>query len=102
MVVAAAGVVRLPDLFTRMNALARAGSTGAGLVMVAVICFHPAVAVVTRALAILFFLAFKASISGGMIDRAARITGVGLWKGAFTEQVREFRGGRGRGARVSS
>src|SRR5690606_37900547 len=102
MFLASVGILRLPDLFTRMHAVAKAGTAGVGLIMVAVICFHPEIQVVTRALAVLFFIALTASISAHMIGRAAYITGVHLWKGTFVDQLREYREAQRRRARKES
>ena len=71
MLLAAVGLVRLPDLFTRLHATTKAGTVGAWFMMLAVIYFFSEVVVVMRAVAILLFLALTAPVSAHMIGQAA-------------------------------
>ncbi len=69
--VAALGVLRMPDLYTRMHAATKAGALGAGLILVAVgVAFRdPGVAV--RAGAAVAFLAITAPVAAHVVARAA-------------------------------
>lgn len=69
--VAAIGVVRLPDLYTRMHAASKAGAVGGGLVLLAValLCFDPGVAL--RAIIGLIFLLLTTPVSAHLLARAS-------------------------------
>ena len=80
MLVAALGVVRMPDLPMRMHAATKAGTLGAGLVLLAVAVVYADVGVTVRALATIAFLFLTAPVSAHVIGRAAAASGqLGLW-----------------------
>lgn len=76
---AAVGLVRMPDIFSRIQASTKATTLGAGLVMIAVAIFFSQEAAITRALAVMLFLFITAPVSGHMLSRAAYLLGVELW-----------------------
>lgn len=68
--IAAIGIVRLPDLLTRMHASTKAGTLGALLVLVG-LAFHQGTGeVVSKAIATALFLLLTAPIAAHMIGRA--------------------------------
>lgn len=68
--IAAIGIVRLPDLLTRMHASTKAGTLGALLVL-AGLAFHQGTGeVVSKAVATALFLLLTAPIAAHMIGRA--------------------------------
>ncbi len=67
--VAAVGIIRLPDPLTRMHAATKAGTLGAGLMLLAV-CFAAGDgAVSVRAAAIFLFLLVTAPVGAHVIGR---------------------------------
>ena len=69
---AALGMLRFPDLFSRMHAITKAGTLGVGLFLIAAaVHFGHDISLVTRALAILGFTLLTAPVSAQMIGRAA-------------------------------
>jgi multicomponent Na+:H+ antiporter subunit G len=68
--VAALGIVRLPDLLTRMHASSKAGTLGAALMLVGVAVTFAETAIVMRVLLIILFLFITAPLSAHMIARA--------------------------------
>lgn len=78
--VAALGVLRMPDLFARMHAATKAGTLGAGLLLVgaALILRDPWVA--ARAVLTVAFLALTVPVASHLIARAACRSGrAPLW-----------------------
>jgi len=69
--IAAIGVLRLPDLYTRLHAASKAGAIGAGLIFlaVAVVCLDAAV--ILRALLGIVFLLLSTPLSAHLLARAA-------------------------------
>lgn len=86
--VAAVGVLRLPDLLMRMHAATKAGTLGAGLLLIAVAVSIPESSVVARALATFVFLLLTAPIAAHVIARAAYYTGKAeLWERTCVDEL---------------
>lgn len=79
-VIAALGLVRLPDVLIRMHAATKVGTLSAGLVMAAVALHEAEAAVTVRAVAIVLFMFLTAPIAAHMIGRAALRMGVPLFR----------------------
>lgn len=74
-VVSAVGVVRLPDLYTRMHAATKAGTLGTGLVLGAAVVSAADASAGLRALAIVLFLVATSPVAAHAIARAAYLSG---------------------------
>lgn len=72
---AAIGVIRLPDLYTRMHAASKAGAVGGGLVLVAVALISMDVAVSVRALIGVLFLLLTTPVAAHLLARASYLAG---------------------------
>ena len=68
--IAAIGIVRLPDLLTRMHASTKAGTLGALLVLVGLAFHQGSGEVVSKVVATALFLLLTAPIAAHMIGRA--------------------------------
>lgn len=77
-VVAALGVLRLPDVLIRMHASTKAGTLGCGLILLAVAVHFAETGIIARAVATIVFLMLTAPIAAHMIGRAAYRMGVPL------------------------
>ena len=73
--VAAIGLLRLPDLYTRTHAASKAGTLGSGLLLLALAVFSQELDVVTRAMAAIVFFLLTAPISSHLLARSAYIVG---------------------------
>ncbi len=76
MLVAALGVYRLPDLLTRMHAATKAGTLGAGMMLLAVALVYQDIGLTTRVFATIVFLLLTAPVSAHAIGRAGYFSGV--------------------------
>ncbi len=72
---AAVGLLRLPDLYLRMHAASKAGTMGAGLLLASVACVAFDVSVVLRALAGFVFLLLTAPVGAHLLAKAAYFAG---------------------------
>lgn len=72
---AAVGVVRLPDLYTRMHAASKAGAVGGGLILLAVAVVSMDAAVVLRAVIGVIFVILTTPVSAHLLARASYIAG---------------------------
>jgi multicomponent Na+:H+ antiporter subunit G len=87
LLLAALGVLRMPDVFMRMSAATKASSLGAGLVVLAVAFYFGDLATVTRALAVIAFLFLTVPVASHLIGRAAYIDGAPLWERTVVDEL---------------
>jgi multicomponent Na+:H+ antiporter subunit G len=87
-VVAAIGLLRLPDLYTRMHAVTKAGTLGIGCILVSAAVAFGDVSVATRAVVAILFVLFTAPVSAHMIGRAGYLGNVPLWEGTAFDDWR--------------
>jgi multicomponent Na+:H+ antiporter subunit G len=97
MMVAGIGLLRMPDLLTRMHASSKAGTLGAALVLLAVALHFGDAAVTVRVVVVCAFLLLTAPIASHVIARAAYRVGVPLSDETvvdeLAERLRNVRGG---------
>jgi len=72
---AAIGVVRLPDLYTRMHAASKAGAVGGGLILLAVAVLSQDAAVSVRAIIGVMFVLLTTPVAALLLARASYLTG---------------------------
>ena len=75
---AAVGLLRLPDVFSRMHAASKAGTVGSGLLLVALALDAMEGAMIARAFAGVVFLLLTAPISAHLLAKAAYAAGYTL------------------------
>ena len=87
--VAALGILRMPDLMLRMHASTKAGTLACGLTMLAAALVFGDLGVAVRAAGVVVFLLLTAPVAAHMIGRAALRTGVPtrLWDPARGEAI---------------
>lgn len=88
MLLAAIGMVRMPDVLTRMHSSTKSATLGAGLIMLGVALFFNDFAIGVRALAIVIFMFTTTPVSAHMIARATYLSGVPLWEGTLSDEMR--------------
>ena len=88
--VAALGMLRLPDLPMRMHAATKAGTLGAGLLLVSVAMASPGPGAIARALAGMVFLFLTAPVAAHLVARAAYRAGeMPLWHRTAVDELSE-------------
>jgi len=87
MLLATIGILRMPDLFTRMQASTKAAALGAGLMMSAIMLFFAEIGVLTRALATIIFIFLTAPVAAHMLGRASYLLGVPKWEGTVVDEL---------------
>ncbi len=91
--IAAVGMLRLPDMITRMHASTKAGTLGAGLIMAAVAIHFMEVGITLRAAAAILFLLLTAPVAAHVIGRAAYRCGIQLWERTWIDELASLRRG---------
>lgn len=93
LLVASIGILRFPDLFTRMHAASKSGTLGVGFLLAAVIFERLEVSVTFHALIVFLFLIITAPVGVHMLARAALVAGVAL-DGRYEGEAPPGLGGR--------
>jgi multicomponent Na+:H+ antiporter subunit G len=88
MLLAAVGIVRMPDLFTRMQPATKAATLGVGCLFTAVAVHFGDLGITSRALAAFGFVVLTAPVAAHVIGRAAYFVGVPVWEGTITDELR--------------
>ena len=78
-IIAAIGVIRLPDLFTRMHAATKVGTIGVSSITIGLMIHFSNITVTSRGLLVIAFFLLTAPVAAHMIGRAAYRSGVSLW-----------------------
>ena len=87
MLLAAVGIVRMPDLFTRMQTTTKAATLGIGCMLASSAVYFGKLEITARALAVIVFVFLTAPVAAHMIARAAYFIGVPLWKGTIRDDL---------------
>ena len=74
----AIGIVRMPDVYIRLQVASKASSLGIALLMLGVAAHFDTLSVTVRALMVVVFLFLTAPVAAHVIGRAAYLTGVPL------------------------
>lgn len=101
MLLAALGVLRMPDLFTRLQATSKATTLGVGCLMIGVAIHFGEFGTVLRACVIVLLFFVTAPISAHVVARAAYFLGSDLWdrtiidelRGRYDQRTHRLRGG---------
>jgi len=91
MLLAGLGLLRLPDLFMRLQAATKASTLGVACMLLGAAIHFQDLAVTTRALLTIAFFFLTAPVGAQMLARAAYAVGVPLWEGTLTDELRDQR-----------
>jgi multicomponent Na+:H+ antiporter subunit G len=83
---AAIGVLRMPDVFTRMQASTKASTLGLGCLLAALAIRNPEFSFVIRAASIAAFMLLTTAVGAHVIARAAALSGAPLWAGTVADE----------------
>lgn len=90
LLLAAIGIIRMPDLFMRMSASAKAGTLGIGCMLIALMLHFRDGAVVTKSILVMFFFFLMSPVAAHMIARAGYIVRVPLWKHSVVDEAKHL------------
>lgn len=85
--IAAYGILRMPDFYLRLSVTIKAATMGVGLLLISAAYYFTEFSVTTKVLAIIFFLIITAPVAGHMIARTAYIIGVEKWKNTVIDEL---------------
>ncbi len=90
MLLAAIGMLRLPDLPTRMHATTKSGVLAVIFIMLAVALYFERMDITARVLAIIVFTLITAPIAAHAIGRAGYLSGVELWSQTVRDDLKDY------------
>lgn len=73
------GVVKMPDIYTRMSATSKASTLGVSIVLVTTGFFFGTTGIITRTLLIVVFLMLTAPVASHLLGKAAYLNKLPLW-----------------------
>lgn len=88
MLLAGVGLIRLPDLFLRMSATAKAATLGASLTVLGAAAHFGDAATAGKGLVIVFFLFLTAPVAAHKIGRAGYRRGAPLYEGTICDEAK--------------
>jgi multicomponent Na+:H+ antiporter subunit G len=90
---ASIGLLRLPDVYSRMHAASKAGTLGSCVILLALAVVEADISVATRVVAAIIFFIITAPISAHLLARAALTAGYPLWRGSVRNDFRKLNDG---------
>jgi len=85
---AAIGILRMPDLYLRISVTTKGATLGMGLILLCVAIYFGEASIATRSLAIVFFLLLTAPVSAHLIGRASYFVNTPLWKNSVMDDLK--------------
>ncbi|SIP94892.1 multicomponent Na+:H+ antiporter subunit G [Rhizobium sp. RU35A] len=83
------GLIRFPDMFSRMHAASKAGTVGSGLLLLAAGLHSADLSIFARALAGFFFFILTTPVSAHLLARAAHKAGYRLHPSSVADHLRQ-------------
>ncbi len=84
---AAIGILRMPDLYLRLSVTTKAATLGVGFILVGAAFFFQNVGVTSRVFAIILFITLTAPVSAQLIGRAAYLIKTKKWHRTITDEL---------------
>lgn len=87
MLIASVGLLRMPDVYTRMHAATKAVSLGAGLILIGVAVEFGNLMVTTKAITTTVFIFLTAPVAAHLLARAAYFRKVPRWDKTVIDEL---------------
>lgn len=84
---AAVGVIRMPDTYLRISVTTKAATLGIGLILAAAAVYFSEISITSRVLAIILFILLTAPVGAHLIGRASYFIGVKMWKKSVIDDL---------------
>lgn len=89
MLLAAVGILRMPDLYMRIGAASKASTLGLVCILTAVAVHFAEIGMSARAVAAVVFILLTTPVAAHVIGRAAYVVGVPLWERTIVDEMRD-------------
>lgn len=94
MLLAAIGLLRMPDLYMRMGTSTKATTLGLVCILIAVAVYSAEASIVARVIATIVFVFLTTPVAAHVLGRAAYTVGVPLWDATTVDELRGAYGHR--------
>lgn len=84
---AAIGLVRMPDTYLRISVTTKAATLGIGLILIAAAVYFSEISITSRVLAIILFIFLTAPVGAHLIGRASYFIGIKMWKKSVIDDL---------------
>lgn len=78
--IASLGILRMPDLYTRMHAATKAGTVGLASLLLAVAIAIPDITVISRVIGTMLFIFITAPVAAHLLGKATQESGYQIWR----------------------
>jgi multicomponent Na+:H+ antiporter subunit G len=85
--VAAIGLNRMPDLYSRMHGAAKSTTLGVTFILLAVAVYFGTPTAITKAILVVLFFFLTAPVGVHILARAAYFRGVARWEGTVLDEL---------------
>ena len=85
--VATLGLIRLPDIYSRMHSASKVGTVGSGAMLIALAVHSDDLATIMRALAGVAFVLLTAPVAAHLLAKASYSAGYRLWEGSVQDDM---------------
>lgn len=84
---AAIGLIRMPDTYLRISVTTKAATLGIGLILIASAIYFAEISITSRVLAIILFIFLTAPVGAHLIGRASYFIGIKMWKKSVLDDL---------------
>lgn len=85
---AAVGLVRMPDLYLRISVTTKAATLGIGMLLACAAFHFNEIAITSRVLAIILFMLLTAPVGAHLLGRASYFIGIPMWKKSIMDDLK--------------
>src|SRR5690606_16030419 len=85
---AALGLIRMPDTYLRISVTTKAATLGIGLILIASTIYFSDAGVTSTVLAIILFIYLTAPVRAHLIGRASYFIGIKMWKKSALDDLK--------------
>ena len=89
--VASFGMLRFPDIYTRMHAASKSISLGIGTLLIGAIIHFATILIILKAIAVVIFIFMTMPVAAQMISRVAYRRKVYMWDKTRIDEMRDNR-----------
>jgi len=87
------GLIRLPDVYNRLQAATKCATLGTALILISVFFFTGFSSIGVKALLCIWFILITSPTAAHAISRAAHRSGIKLWEGSVMDKYADDREG---------
>lgn len=87
--IAALGIYRMPDFYTRLSVTVKASTLGVGCILTAVAIHFSEFSITTKVLAVIFFLFITSPVAAFLIARSAYVSDIKLWDKSVRDELEQ-------------